>query len=303
MDHIENFGVLFVTWIYSPSSRDNVKLLIKSIRSFGGRLSNTFVWVFEPDAHQSFADSLEAENIRVFPLDTPADVRRYNYAHKVFACAQMEEMAPDGVNSIVWMSPEILVLQPPELFQLAGDCDAAVRPVHIQNVGLKVSRALDRFWSGVYQAVGVKDVSRTVESFVDRQHLRAYFNSAAFAVNPKLGLCQQWFELYRSLVLDKEFQETACGDDWHQVFLHQAVLSALLVSEIPTGRLRILPPAYIYPYNLHADVPPERKAYSLEELVCIYHEGRELAPEHIEDIEVSQQLRSWLHQNVISKTD
>ena len=42
---------------------------------------------------------------------------------------------------------------------------------------------------------------------------------------------------------------------------------------------------------------------SLDDLVCIYHEGRSLDPEEITDIEVGRQLRSWLLQNVISTAE
>ena len=43
-------------------------------------------------------------------------------------------------------------------------------------------------------------------------------------------------------------------------------------------------PDYIYPYNLHNDVPPLRAARSLNELVCVYHEGGSLDPENMDDI-------------------
>ena len=285
---------LFLTWVYSSESKRYARLMISSLRSFGGSLSRCPVWVFDSTTGKEQVEGLYGEGVQTFRLDTPEVIQGYLYGHKVYACAQAEKMAPHGTRTIIWLSPEILVIQPPKLFDLSGDFDAAVRPVHIQNVGLGISQAPDDFWQGVYRAVGAGDITGEVESFVDGQRLRSYFNSAAFAVDPSLGLCQRWLEVFEKLVIDQEFQESACQDDWHQVFLHQALLSALLASEISPERLRILPPSYIYPYNLHADVPPERQAHSLDELVCIYHEGRTLNPEKIADINLSVALKSWL---------
>ena len=294
MNQTEDEDVVILTWVYSEQSRYDAHLMIKSLRSFGSSLSGCPVWVFDSTWEDGAVESLLGEGIKTIWLDTPEEIRDYLYGHKVYACALAEKLAPEGTHSLIWLSPEMLVVQPPELFRLAGKYGAAVRPVHIQNVGLEVTQTLDGFWRGVYQAVGVPEVEMQVESFVDAKRLRAYFNSAAFAVDPRLGLCQRWLDTFRSLVMDQEFQESACGDDWHQVFLHQAVLSALLASEIPPERLRILPPDYIYPYNLHTDVPPVRAAGSMEELVCIYHDGRSLNPEKMDDIELGNTLKLWL---------
>ena len=68
----------------------------------------------------------------------------------------------------------------------------------------------------------------------------------------------------------------------------------IVAAEAGSEGLRLLTPDYIYPYNLHSDVPEIRKARSLDELVCIYHEGRSLKPGDMKDIEVSEPYRSWL---------
>jgi len=294
MNHISESEPVFFTWVYSPETRQDASILIESIRTFGGSFSQHPVWVFESNPEEVDSQIVGGLGIERITLDTPERLRQYYYGHKVYASVRAEKLASEGAGSMIWVSPEMLFTQPPELFDLSGEFDAAVRPVHIQNVGLGISQAPDDFWQGVYRAVGAGDITSEVESFVDGQRLRSYFNSAAFAVDPSLGLCQRWLEVFEKLVIDQEFQESACQDDWHQVFLHQALLSALLASEISPERLRILPPSYIYPYNLHADVPPERQAHSLDELVCIYHEGRTLNPEKITDINLSEALKSWL---------
>ena len=187
-----------------------------------------------------------------------------------------------------------LIIQPPLLFDLTSSFDAAVRPVHHRNVGLPAAEPVDDFWKKVYETVGVQDVEVTVKSFVDAQHIRAYFNSHAFAINPAKGLLRRWFERFESLVCDLEFQSGPCQDVQHQVFLHQAVLSALIATSLDPRRVRILPPEYSYPYNMHQSVPAERRAQALNDLVFIAYEDRALDPSVVDDIGIHEPLRSWL---------
>lgn len=124
-----------------------------------------------------------------------------------------EERAGPGVQALVWLSPECLVTQPPLLFDLAGEHDAAVRPVHIKNVGLRVTDPVDGFWRRVYEAVGVEEPQAIVESFVEGERIRAYFNTHAVAVNPSRGLFRRWLDVFEALVRDRQSQAGACGDD------------------------------------------------------------------------------------------
>jgi hypothetical protein len=285
---------VFLTLVSTVDQRSHARLLIDSIRSFGGPLRHSPVWVFEADPQEAPCKDLEHVDVQVLPLTVPDTVRRYWFAGKVYACARAEEMAAPRVRSLIWISYDCLIIQPPLLFDLASAFDAAVRPVHARNVGLPAAGPVDDFWKKVYEAVGVQDVEVTVESFVDAQHLRAYFNSHAFAVNPAKGLLRRWFECFESLVCDLEFQSGPCQDVQHQVFLHQAVLSALIATSLDLRRVRILPLEYSYPYNLHQSVPVERRARALNDLVFIAYEDRALDPGVVDDIEIDEPLRSWL---------
>jgi hypothetical protein len=281
--------VLFATLVRTPAWRPGARLLVDSIRAFGGPLGGCPIWVFETgDPGPAI---LDAES---WPLALPEALATAFFAAKVYACARAEALAGPQVTSLVWISPDCLVLNPPLLMALGPGCDAAVRPVHIRNVGLPVTGPLDPFWAAVYRAVGVDDVALSVESFVDRQGLRAYFNSHVLSVDPSLGLCQEWFDRFAALATDEEFQAGPGRDRLHRIFLHQAVLSALLATRVAPDRLRILPPDYSYPYNLQDRVPPDRRAAALDDLVCIAREDRPLHPDDVRDIAIREPLRSWL---------
>jgi len=285
---------VFVTLVCTPGERYRARLLVDSLRAFGGALSHCPVWLFEADPVAAPCASLAGEGVRILPLQVPDTVRHYYYAAKVAACAQAEAMADPNVRSLVWLSADCLIVQPPLRFDLDPSVDAAVRPVHVRNVGLDATAPLDDFWSGVYDAVGVQDIQRTVVTFIGGRRIRAYYNSHILAVHPARGLLRRWLALFESLVCDRAFQSCACQDTLHQVFLHQAALSALLVTAFDPGCVRELPPDYSYPYNLHHDVPPARRARALDDLVCVACEGRTLDPAAVQDIVIHDPLRAWL---------
>jgi hypothetical protein len=284
---------VFVTLVKGAADASAVHLLIAGLRRFGGALAAAPIWVFDatPDA---VASSLAAPGVAVVALDVPSPLSAYPYGAKVLACARAEARAQASTRSLVWLDPECLVVRPPVAFDLGDDADVAVRPVHLQGVGLPPGDPLDAFWGGICAALGIADVESSVESFVEGVRLRAFFNSHGFAVRPALGLCRRWLQLFEGLVDDAGFQAAACADERHRVFLFQAVFSALVVSSMQPGRLRILPPSCNYPYNLHARVPEERRAVALDDLVCFTYEGRSLRPADVDDVEIGEPLRSWL---------
>ena len=284
---------VFITAACTPCGRERAGWLIDSLRAFGGSLSQNPVWLFEADPRAE-CHHLAQHGLTVIPIQVPEAIKPALFSEKVFACAQAEAMAGPQVGSLVWIDPGCLVVNPPVLYELGADFDAAFRPVHIQNVGLRVDEPLDAFWQGIYAEVGMPDVSTTVQSFVDQWVLRAYYNSHAFAVNPALGILGRWLEHFQRLVSDAAFQQAACQDDAHQIFLFQALLSALVTKEVNPARLRILPPEYNYPFNLQERVPAEHRARVLNDAVTFAYEDRSLNPAEITDIMVEEPLRSWL---------
>jgi hypothetical protein len=298
MDDFADDRAVFLTLVRSAGERPYARLLIDSIRAFGGDLSRCPVWLFETDPRNASCGSLKGPDTQVFSLSTPDAMKHYYFADKVYACARAEEMATPAVRSLIWIDPACLVIRPPLLFALGEEFDAAVRPVHIKNVGLSSTEPLDAFWKRICEIVGLHDIESTVETFVDARRIRSYFNSHAFAVNPARRLLTRWFGHFETLVSDHEYQKAACGDERHQVFLHQAVLSALLVARLDPARLRLLPPEYNYPYNLHGSVQQDRRAAALNDVVCIAYERRSLDPARVDDIEIHEPLRSWLSRHV-----
>jgi hypothetical protein len=284
----------FLILFRSEAGEQLARIVIESLRTFGGALRDSPVWAFvlDPD-HVSHALP-GIKEVHRFPLAVEEDCPPYPFAEKVYACARAEEMAGPEICSLVWLSLDCLVINPPVLFDLGPSADAAFRPVHHRNIGSPAHEHADDFWQGVYQALKIDDMPYTVESFIDGQTLRPYFNTHCFAFNPAMGLCQAWWAHFKAMVLDEAFQAGPCRDELHQIFLHQAILSALVPKMLAWERVRLLPPKYNYPLNLLNEIPPDRRAPTLNSLVnAVYEDAFPWG-----DIEVQEPLRSWLHERL-----
>ena len=286
--------IVFATFMSHPSQLPLVALMVDSIRTFAGPLSESYVWVFHDNRCSISSNELRGNGTKVIPLELSEYSPSYPFTGKIAACVRAEEMTESLYRSLVWIAPDCLILRPPDLFDLDDRADAALRPVHVCNVGSSFGEPPDAYWKGIFHAAGITDLHDKVESFIDCRILRPYYNTHAFAVSPSRGLMRKWFNLFSKLTSNRKFQKMQCSDEAHRVFLHQASLSTILASELDRTRIRMLPEEYCYPYNLHEKVPEDRKAKTLNELVCIAYENRSLNPEDMTDIIVEEPLRAWL---------
>lgn len=280
----------FLLMFRSEAGERLARTVIESLRTFGGPLRDSVVWAFVLDPERLSHALSGMEGVRRLPLLVDQEFPRYPFAEKVYACAAAEAMASAEVRSLVWLGLDCLVVNPPLLFDLDPAHDAAFRPVHHRNIGSPAHKPLDGFWAEVYQALEVGEMPYTVESFVDAQTLRPYFNTHCFAFDPAKGLCRAWWECFSAMVADHAFQAGSCRDELHRVFLHQAILSTLVATMLTWERIRMLPSDYNYPLNLLSQIPPDRRVQALNGLVSAVYEDAFPWSE----IQVHEPLRSWL---------
>jgi hypothetical protein len=287
--------VCFLILFRSEAGERLARIAIESLRAFGGQLRDCPVWAFLTDPNRVSRALPGLEGVHCLPLTVEEGCPPYPLADKVAACAQAEAMAGPGVRSLVWLSLDCLIINPPVLFDLGptpgvAPADAAFRPVHHRNVGSLAREPLDGFWQGIYRALEVGEMPYTVESFVDGQTLRPYFNTHCFAFNPAVGLGRAWWAHFKAMASDQAFQAGPCRDELHQIFLHQAILSTLVPKMLDWERVRPLPPQYNYPLNLLNEMSADRRAPVLNSLVnAVYEDAFPWG-----EIEVQETLHSWL---------
>lgn len=135
-----------------------------------------------------------------------------------------------------------------------------------------------------------EEMAGPVESFADGQTLRPCLNTHCFALNPALGVAPAWWAQPRALIDDDAFQAGPCAGELHRIFLHQAILSALVAKLLAWERLRLLPPEYNFPLHLLHEMPPALRPRALNSLVnAVYEDAFPWGA-----IEVEEPLRTWL---------
>lgn len=286
--------VIFFSAVADERDRQQVRMLIDSIRSFAGPLKDSPVWIFDISPGRDLCGRMAADGVETFLLPAKPSLTEYLYGGKVAACARAEDMVSGEISSLVWASPDTLILDAPLGYQLRPPFKVALRPVHVQNVGAPVERPLNAYWQAIYQAVDLEEPSFSVTSFIDQVKLYPYFNSHTFAVKPGLGLLKRWQEVFQSLAGEESFQNGPCRPRQRKIFLHQAVLSACVTAELEESEIYLLPEEYSYPYNLHSQVPRSRRRSSLDTLVSMTWEGRTLDPAAVGDIELGDAFATWL---------
>ena len=280
----EPVPLAFVTYVHLPYQQSAAAALIECIRTWGGeyRDSPIYVVVTNPDYLKS---GLEGKNVIRVPLDVAEPARSFPYAVKAHAAARVEELVAGKVRSLAWFDPETLLFGPPKEMDLADGAAAVVAPVQFINTGQPPDAPVDAYWAGIYRRVGLDPAKVfTVETRVDRRTVRAYLNCGMFAVRPEKGLWREWARVQDELLGDAQYLDAAITDAVHRTFLHQAVITALIVARLERKEIRFFSSTYNYPLYCHGvdfspatggpyRVPADMRPKRLSDLVSVFYEG------------------------------
>jgi hypothetical protein len=303
----EAVPLAFVTYVHQPYQQKAAEALVECVRTWAGEYKDSpiYVVVTNPDYLKG---GLEGKNVIRVPLEVTEPARSFPYAVKALAAAKVEELVAGKVRSLAWFDPETLLFGPPKEMDLGEGASAIVAPVQFINTGQPPDAPVDAYWAGIYRRVGL-DPGRvfTVETRVDRRTVRAYLNCGMFAVRPEKGLFREWARIQDELLGDAAYMDAAITDAVHRTFLHQAVITALIVARLERKEIRFFSSTYNYPLYCHGvdfspatggpyRVPADMRPRRLNDLVSVFYEG--LFRQHPDwpDLipRADEPLKSWL---------
>ncbi len=297
--------LIFTSIVFpTKSSETNELLLVESIRAFAGSLSQVPIWCFVPKYGKQLStnikDKLVALNVTLIPFEIDYDVLRFPFTGGVFAAGLAESMTKDKTDLLAWLDANTIVLQEPKHFLLPDDKNLGFRPVHHTLVGSRYDTPLDRFWTLVYQYCSVpEDHIFSMTTHVDGTEIRPYFNAGLLVTRPDKYLLRAWRDTFFRVYQEPDFQELYRQDERYTVFIHQAVLSGVILSTFAPDEIQELPPTYNYPLHLYsADVTGHRPS-GLEELVTLRHEGFYKDPEWLKKLPAGESLKQWLAKRIL----
>jgi len=296
--------LIFTTVIFPrKSSETNTLLLVESIRSFAGTLSENPIWIFTPDSPQQLSTAtknrLQALDTKLISFALDESKLPFFFASELQAIGFAESMAKTDTELLAWLDSNTLILKEPKEFLISDEKSLGFRPVHHTLVGSRFNEPLDPFWTQIYRSCQVpEDRVFPMETHVDNTIIRPYFNAGLLITRPTNHLFRTWHDTFFGIYHKAEYKEFYQQDERYHIFAHQAVLSGVILSLFPKAELQELPPTYNYPLHLFSEDVSKTRPATLEELVTIRHEGFYEDPEWLKQIPAKKALKKWISERV-----
>ena len=303
---IEKKKKLIISSIVYPrrSSATNTLLLVESIRAFAGSLSRSPIWCLTPEYKEplskAFMKRLQPLDVTLIPFELDRNVLQFPFTGEAHAASLAESKAVGKADILAWLNPNSVVLQEPRDFLLRDDKILGYRPVHHTLVGSRFDGPLDPFWTLVYRYCGVPgDRVFPMRTHVDDEIIRPYFNAGFLIARPERGLLNAWRDKYLNVYGELPLKKLYRLDNRYRIFVHQAVLSGVIMAALETDEIQELPPMYNYPIHLHGEDVTAHRPSSLEELVTIRHEGFYEDNEWFEKMPAGEPLKRWFAERLL----
>ena len=296
--------VLFTSVVLpNTSSETDAVLLAASIRDYAGSFADAPIWFFVPKYGEQLAtatrNKLDSLSVRLVPLEFDKEVLRFPLAHYPLMAAAAESLAKGTTDFLVWLGTNTIVLQEPAAFVLPDGRNVGYRPVHHTNVGSPYDTPLDPFWTLVYEWCNVpEDHIFPMKTHVEGATIRPYFNAGCLITRPENGLFAAWRNTFFAIYRQSSLQEFYQNDERYAIFIHQAVLSGIILRMFTLDEMYELPFTYNYPLHLHTEDITTYRPSTLEECITVRHEGFYRDSSWAEKMPAQEPLKQWFAQHL-----
>ncbi|MGL5876480.1 MAG: hypothetical protein ACRC2V_01645, partial [Xenococcaceae cyanobacterium] len=240
-------------------------LMVESLRRFAGSLKDTPLYSFhvreQNDPSRETIDTLANLGVKHQKLVLNHKYPDYPLANKPLLCAYIEQNIDADI--IVFLDSDLVFFSEPKEFLLPAEYDVGIRPEHHNTIGSAgESDPNDGYWMHLYDIAGVKNRDRFVITTVDRQKIRAFWNSGVISVRRKAGIFTAWKNTLENLL------EEGATTNQQNYYYEQSSLSAAICAT--TTKIWCFSPGYNYPIHSHNQMPNSEKLRSFDEIACIH---------------------------------
>jgi hypothetical protein len=294
--------LIFAFMLGSGEAENDGLRLARSIRKFGGEFSFNPIWMLSQRSEDELCEATQQElfslGARLVTFEMDPKAVNFLFSKYVFAASIAEGLAQGETSFLVMMANDTLVLQTPSALLLPAGKSLGVCPVHLKILGTGFNEPLSEFWKLIFLHCKV-DEERVfpMQTIVDEQLVRAYFNAGLLVVRPERGLLRAWQANFDHLYRLPEFDAFYAQNELYEIFMHQAVLAGSVLSSLRPQEFQQLPFEMNYPLHLHTRVSPGRRPSSLDQLItCRYEDYGEFfgSPDVDTQIYIDRQMKDWL---------
>jgi len=269
--------IMIASYAENPRQAENSLIFVDGFREFAGTMREAPIRIYLSDRlpdMPGIRDALRDRGVEVRPFHPPEETRGFILAGKPAAAALAETGAEGEAEILAFLDTNVLMFREPEAFRLEREVDLGYRPVFHRNVGSLYDEPPDPYWSRIYALLRVDpSLLFPMEAAADKSVLRPYYNAGYLVVRPERGLLRKWAANFTACARDEELVGI-CGDELHNLFLHQAALSATIPSHLAGERTIRFPDTYNYPLFFEKFYPSQVAFDSLEGVVSIKTEFR-----------------------------
>lgn len=296
----------FVTLAVSPYWVNQTLLLAESLRAHGGKLAQADLFVLTPQGTNPLppdtVEQLKSLNAELLTFELEEQALHFPLGLLPFAAAEAELIALGNYEQLAWVLPDTLVISPPDSFILPPEKQLGYRPVHHANIGSDYESPPDAFWAAVLKHCKVPEERIfPMKTCTRDKTLRPYINAGFLVTRPETRLMHAWMNAFQSAYQHPNFLPLLTNQR-NAIFLHQAILSGVMMQLFPTQDLLQLPEAINYPLHLHDEYPEECRPASLGELTTARYETVVALLSALGYLPVDPSLSSWLEEQISKLT-
>lgn len=243
------------------------RLLVRSLRAFGGRMKDAAVVSYSPRAGQypsnTCRDEFESLNVQMVVAPLNKEFSTYGLANKIYALNHAEEALP-GQSLLFLDSDKVILREPATLLGLGGRTFAA-RPVDLRICGaVSLDDCDGAYWQSVHRVCGVRRY-RHVVTTLESERIVEYYNSGMILAPACLGLFSAWLRNFSRVW--HECHRPIGGD----FFVEQSTLAATVSAMCDD--VFVFPETYNVPIHLMRDFPGLNWRNVLSQCVSLHHHG------------------------------
>lgn len=267
--------------VYARKGQEfEARILVESLRTFGGVLGEAPVSILypmdSPLREGPDRELLSRLGAALIPFRGDPKVMAHPLSDKSAAAAEAERRADGKTEALAWLDADTIFLDEPGDFLLPSGIALAGRPVHHTLIGSPWDEPVSPLWELLYEeeSVPIANVFPMVTT-VDRRRIRPYFNAGCLVVRPDRRILRTWYAELARLLRSPGLVEESAKIPRGSLFLHQAILSAVILSRIPKEQIAELPFRYNYPLALHRHCPADLRPESWNALATLRYDNLE----------------------------
>jgi len=237
------------------------KMLIESIRQFGGRFKDVPIYSYQPrkgfELSKSTISFFEKHQVNYIDLPLNKNHRDYPLANKIYTCAHAEKNLKS--DTIIFMDSDSVVWQEPSAFYEMKDHDVGMTPV-FRKLSLAVQQEDENYayWQRL-QSVLKFSMDQYVQTVVDDQKVLAYYNSGLMVAKRSSCFFQSVLSNFEKLLKED-------APFFKNRFLEQSNFTATILSK--GMKFKKLGKGYNYPLKHHGNIKnPTYQLDSLDEVI------------------------------------